>query len=148
MLRVGIRMKIPPFEPARRYESDGGIFIEIQSLDAELFDEMSKIGILSFHDTAPFKILSNNSASRGGRRMEIPPFKLARQDESDGSILILLRILDAELFDKMSSGTVPKVIKMNDLLNILAFRTRKRMRIPPFDSSRRAGSNGSIFILL
>ena len=35
------RMKIPPFEPARRDESNGGIFIRLRPLDAEIFDETS-----------------------------------------------------------------------------------------------------------
>ena len=55
-----------------------------------------------------FDILLNNSASRAHRRMKILPFEPARRDESNGGILILLRVLDAELFDKMPIGTIPK----------------------------------------
>ena len=34
-------MNLPPLEPARRDESNGGGFILLRPLDAELFDEMS-----------------------------------------------------------------------------------------------------------
>src|SRR5439155_18835764 len=75
-----ISIKITPFDSSHRAGSNGGIFILLPPLGTEIFNEMSKIGILSFRDTAPFDILSNNSASRGGRRTGIPPFEPARRD--------------------------------------------------------------------
>ena len=72
------------------------------------------------------------------------PLEPAHWDESNGSGLILLWPLDAEIIDKISNGTLPHA----DLLNISVSSGRRRMRPPPFDSSRWAGSNGNCFILL
>ena len=72
------RMRIPPFEPARRDESNGGIPILLRLLDAELIGKMSSNRRFSTFDTMPFDVMSNISASSGRRRMGIPPFKLAR----------------------------------------------------------------------
>src|SRR6185295_19644607 len=44
-------------------------------------------------------ILPINSTSSGHRGMEIPPFEPAHRDESNGGIPILLRPLDAEIFE-------------------------------------------------
>ena len=92
-----------------------------------------------------------NSASSGRRRMGILPFELARQDESNGGIPILLQLLDADIFDETSNGVVSKVLKhrFDDILPInSASSGRRRMGIPPFDSSQRAGLNGGILVLL
>ena len=80
-----------------------------------------------------------NSASSGHRGMGIPPFEPAHRDESNGGIPILLRLLEADIFDETSNGIVPKVLKrrFDDILPInLASSGRRRIRIPPFDSSR------------
>ena len=76
---------------------------------------------------------------------------MSQRAGSNGGIPILLRPLDAEIFDETSNGIVPKVLKrrFDDILPInSASSDRRRMGIPPFDSSRRAGSNGGISILL
>ena len=49
--------------------------------------------------TAPFDVLSNISVFSVCRRIKIPPFEPARQGESNGGIPILLRPLDAEIFE-------------------------------------------------
>src|SRR5437764_14925333 len=61
--------------------------------------QMSSNGVFI---TAPFDVSSNISASSGRRRMGIPPFDSSRFAGSNGSIFILLRPLDAELFDENS----------------------------------------------
>src|SRR3989440_6338524 len=94
-------MRIPPFEPARRDESNGGIPILPRPLDAELID---KISLNRCFSTAPLDVSSNISTSSGHRRMGIPPFEPARRDESNGGISILPRPLDAELIGKISSN--------------------------------------------
>ena len=96
------------------------------------------------YNTVPFNILSNNSASNNPKEMKQLPLEPAHRDESNGSSLILLWPLDAEIIDKISNGTLPHAV----LLNISVSSGRRRMRPPPFDSSRWAGSNGSCFILL
>ena len=65
-------------------------------------------------------------------------------DESNGSGLILLWPLDAEIIDKTSNGALPHA----DLLNISVSSGHRRMRPSPFNSSQWAGSNGNCFILL
>ena len=82
-------MEIPPFEPARQDESNGGIPILLRPLDAELIGKMSSNRRFSTFDTMPFDVSSNILASSGHRRMRIPPFELARRDESNGGIPIL-----------------------------------------------------------
>ena len=58
-----------------------------------------------------YDVSSNISVSSGRRRMGIPPFDSSRRAGSNGGIPILLRTLDAEIFDETSNGAVPKVIK-------------------------------------
>ena len=101
-------MRIPPFEPARRDESNGGIPILPRPLDAELID---KISLNRCFSTAPFDVSSNILTYSGHRRMGIPPFEPACQDESNGGRFTSPRPLDAEIFDETSNGAVPKVIK-------------------------------------
>ena len=138
-------MKQLPLEPAHWDESNGGGLIPLWSLDAEIFDEMSiKISILIFVNLVPFNILSNNSASNNPKEMKQLPLEPAHRDESNGSSLILLWPLDAEIIDKISNGTLPHIV----LLNISVSSGRRRMKPPPFDSSRWDGSNGNCFILL
>jgi len=61
-----------------------------------------QIGVFITFGTAPFDVSSNISASSVRRRMGIPPFEPARRGESNGGIPILLRTLDAEIFDETS----------------------------------------------
>src|SRR6266516_8191715 len=94
---------------------------------------------LSLFDTVPLDILSNNSASRGGRRMGIPPSDLSRRAGSNGGIPALLPPLEAELFDKMSNGAVSrndKIPIVDISLNISVPRGGRRMKIPPFEPAR------------
>src|SRR5208283_2950949 len=86
------RLKIPPFEPARRDESNGGCSIHIRPLDAKLFNEMSL-----FVNVSQFI-----SASIGCRRLKIPPFDSSRRAGSNGGIFNLLQPMDAEIFDEIS----------------------------------------------
>ena len=51
-------------------------------------------------------ILPINSASSGHREMNLPPFDSFRQAGSNGGIPILLRLLDAEIFDETSNGAI------------------------------------------
>src|SRR2546423_1888310 len=94
-------MRIPPFEPARQDESNGGISILPRPLDAELID---KISLNRCFSTAPFDVSSNISTSSGHRRMGIPPFEPACRDESNGGRFISIRPLDAKLIGEMSSN--------------------------------------------
>jgi len=135
-------MKQLPLELAHWNESNGSNLIPLWSLDAEIFDEMSiKISICN---TVPFNILLNNSASNNPKGIKQLPLKPAHRDESNGDGLILLWLLDAEIIDKISNGALPHA----DLLNISVSSGHRRMRPPPFDLSRWAGSNGNCSILL
>src|SRR5436190_19833017 len=107
-------MRIPPFEPARRDESNGGIPILPRPLDAELID---KISLNQCFSTAPFDVSSNISTSSGHRRMGIPPFEPAYRPESNGSTFISPRPLDTEIFYKTLNSAVPQVIKTHHSLN-------------------------------
>src|SRR5206468_11882607 len=49
------RMGIPPLEPARRDESNGGRFIPLRPLDAELIGEMSSNRHFIIFGTAPLR---------------------------------------------------------------------------------------------
>src|SRR2546430_10197783 len=106
------RTKMPPFEPALRDESNGDIPILPRPLDAELIGKMSSNRRFSTFDTTPFDVSSNISASSGRRRMGIPPFDSSRFAGSNGSIFILLRPLDAELFDETSKWRSTECYKM------------------------------------
>ena len=138
-------MKPLPLEPAHWDESNGGGLIPLWSLDAEIFDKMSiKISILILAILCYFNILLNNSASNDRRRMKQLPLEPSHRDESNGSGLILLWPLDAEIIDKTSNDTLLHAI----LLNISVSSDHKRTRPPPFDSFWWASSNGNCFILL
>ena len=88
--------------------------------------------------------MSNNSAFNNPKGIKQLPLEPAHWDKSNGSGLILLWPLDAEIIDKTSNGTLSHAV----LLNILVSSGYRRLRPPPFDSSRWAGSNGNCFILL
>ncbi len=107
-----------------------------------------QIGVFITFGTAPFDVSSNISASSGRGEVNLPPFDSSRQAGSNGGIPILLWPLDVEIFDETSNGAVLKH-RFNEILSInSASNGRGRMGIPPFDSSRRAGSNGGILIRL
>ena len=126
-----IRLKIPPFEPDRRDESNGGYFILIWPPDAKIFNEMSL-----FVDVSPFI-----SAFNGHIRMKQPPFDSSQRAGSNGGIFNLSQPMDAEIFGEMS-----QFVDISPFIS--ASSGCRKMWIPPFDSSRRAGSNGGIRKLL
>src|SRR5437868_5717363 len=68
--------------------------------------ESDNANLMAFDGISPI-----NSASSGCKRMGIPPFDSPQRAGSNGGIPILLRPLDAEIFDETSNGAVPKVIK-------------------------------------
>ena len=125
-------------------------------VDSSLYDhwmpswlvKCHQIGVFITFGTVPFDVSSNISASSGRGEVNLPPFDSSRQAGSNGGIPILLWQLDVEIFDETSNGAVLKH-RFNEILSInSASNGRGRMGIPPFDSSRRAGSNGGIFIRL
>ena len=112
---------------------------------------MAKCHQIGVFITAPFDVSSNISAFSGRRRMGIPPFKPAHRDESNGSIPIFLRSLDAELIGKMSSNrrfSTFDTTPFDFLSNISTSSGCRRMKIPPFEPAYRGESNGGIPILL
>ena len=88
------RMKQLPLEPAHQDEYNGGGLILLQLLDTEIFNKSVCVNV-------PFDVLSIISASSGHRRIRPLPFDSSRWDGSNGNCFILLRSLDAELFNKM-----------------------------------------------
>src|SRR3954464_6137634 len=56
--------------------------------------------------TAPITVSLNISASSGRRKMKPPPFDAARRDVSNELSYILLRPLDAEIFNETVIGAV------------------------------------------
>ena len=93
-----------------------------------------------FDDISPI-----NLASSGRGRMGIPPLEPAHCDESNGGIFIPPHSLDAELIGEML------LFLSLSVLCHLTFRQIYQLRVVVGeweDSSRRAGSNGGIPILL
>ena len=72
------RMKHDSLEPPHRDESNGGSFVLLRSLDAEIIDETSTIRHLTFTFTAPFTVSLDISASSDHRRTKPPPFDSSR----------------------------------------------------------------------
>ena len=87
-------MKQLPLEPAHWDESNSGGLILLQPLDTEIFNKTACGNV-------PFDVLSIILASSSHRKIRPLPFDLSRWDGSNGNCFILLRLLDAELFDKM-----------------------------------------------
>ena len=56
-------MGIPPFEPARRDESNGGIPILLQPLEADIFDETSNSAVLKVIKMMAFRQLTQHPVS-------------------------------------------------------------------------------------
>ena len=88
--------------------------------------------------------MSNNSAFNNPKGIKQLPLELAHRDESNGGSLILLRLLDTEIFNK----SVCSNVLFDVLLIILASSSHRRIRPLPFDSSRWASSNSNCFISL
>src|SRR3954451_12630462 len=92
------RMQRSLLEPPHRAASNGGDFIPLRPLDAEIFNETSTI---QHYITTPFAVSLNISASSGRRGMKSPPFDAARQGGSNKLRCILLRLLETEIIDEM-----------------------------------------------
>src|SRR5947207_3302651 len=92
-----------------------------------------QIGLFITFGTAPFDVSSNISASSVCRRIKIPPFEPARRGESNDGIPILLRPLDAEIFDEMLSNRRLYHFPFDVSSNISASSAHRRMEIPPFE---------------
>ena len=77
------RTKIPPFEPARRDELNGGIPILLRPLDVKIFNETSK-----YQSTKNgfVNISLNNLAPSGHREMNLLPFDSSCWAGSNGNV--------------------------------------------------------------
>ena len=73
----GRRTKLPPFEPSRCDDSNGGGFVLLSPLDAEIIGETSI-------NSQFFDVLPTISASSGDRRTKPPPFDSLHRDGSNG----------------------------------------------------------------
>src|SRR2546421_13023727 len=91
----GRRTKLPPFEPSRCDESNGGGFVLLSPLDAEIIGKMSM--------NWPFINISPIiSASSGDRRTKPLPSEPSRYDESNGSSFVFLSSFVTEIIGKTS----------------------------------------------
>src|SRR3954466_1017622 len=96
------RMQRSSLEPSHRAASNGGGFIPLRPLDAEIFNETSTI---RHYITAPFAVSLNISASSSREGMKPPPFDAAQLGGSNKLRCILLRSLDAEIINEMLNET-------------------------------------------
>ena len=142
-------MEIPPFELAHRDESNGGIPILLQPLDAELIGEMPSFLSLSVLCHLTFRQISRLPVVIGEWeyhystrldelvRMVVFPFSYDhwRPRYSTKRYQIGLFI---------TFGTAPFDI----LSNISASSVCRRIKIPTFEPAHRGESNGGILILL
>ncbi len=90
------RMRLPPFDAARRGDSNELCCILPWPLDAEIFDE-------TVNGNVKFRIVDvslNISASSGRRRMKPQPFDAVQRGGSNELCYILLRPLDAEIINE------------------------------------------------
>ena len=84
------------------------------------------------------------SAFSSDKRTKPPPFDSSHRDGSNGSSLVLLPPLDAEIIGKTS-----RIGHFIDVLPIIsATNNGKRTKLPPFEPSRCDNSNGGGFVLL
>src|SRR2546421_270282 len=98
-------MKRSSLEPPRRAASNGGSYILLCPLNAEIFNESSTIWHLAFniYVTALLAISLIISASNGHRRMKLLPFDAAQRGGSNELRCILLQLLDAKIFNETST---------------------------------------------
>ena len=138
-------MKIPPFEPAHRDESNGGIPILLQPLDAEIFEwrRDKNADLMTFRRISRRPVFveeweyHHSNRLVEASRMVVFPFFYDHWTQR-----YLTKRYQIGVF--ITFGTAPFDVSSN----ISASSVRRRMGIPPFDSPRRAGSNGGILILL
>ena len=96
-------------------------------------------------------VLSNISASNDRRNLKIPPLEPSNWEESNGSCFMLLRCLEAEIIDEMSTNrhfTLPILRHFDVSPNISASNGRRNLKILPLEPSHWEESNGSCFMLL
>ena len=91
------KSKLPPFEPSRCNESNGGGFNLLPPLDAEIIGKTSMNQL--FIDVLPIISVMND-----GRKTKLPSFDSSYRDGSDGSSFVLLPPLDAEIIGKTSKN--------------------------------------------
>src|SRR6266480_1904670 len=125
------RMQRSSLEPPRRAASNGGGYILLQPLDINN-------SAINIYVTAPFAVSLNISASSGRRRMKPPPFDAARRGDSNELCCILLRPLDAEIFNengKWRSNVNVNCRIVDVSLNISTSSGCRRMSQPPFNAA-------------
>src|SRR5205823_8209594 len=91
------RTKLPPFEPSRCDESNGGGFVLLSPLDAELLAKHQRIDY--FIDVSPII-----SASSGVRRTKLLPSEPSRYDESNDSSFVFPPSFFTDIIDKTSKN--------------------------------------------
>jgi len=142
-------MKIPPFEPAYRDESNVGISILLQPLEAELIGKMPSFLSLSVLRHLTFRQISRLPVVIG----EWEYHHSTRLDEPVRMVVFpffydhwrprySMKRYQIGLF--ITFGTAPFDVSSN----ISASSGSRRMGIPPFEPARRGESNGGIPILL
>ena len=89
------RTWLPPFEPSRCDESNGGGSVLLSPLDAEIIGKTSMNQL--FIDVLPIISVTND-----GRKTKLPSFDSSYRDGSNGSNFVLLTPLDAEIIGKTS----------------------------------------------
>src|SRR5256714_3953570 len=91
----GRRTKLPPFEPSRCDDSNGGGFVLLSPLNAEIIGE-------TFIKCRFFDILLIISVKNAGGKTKLLSFDSSYRDGSDGSNFVLLTPLDAEIIGETS----------------------------------------------
>ena len=86
-------MKPPPFDSSHRDGSNGGSFVLLPPLDAEIISKTSKNR--SFYNVSPIISATNN-----GRRTKLQPFEPSRCDDSNIGSFVLLSPLDAKIISE------------------------------------------------
>ena len=85
-------------ESSRRVESNGGLFIKIQSLDCEIIGCSYCYAKIMWFDTA--KTLNwYNSVNILATEMKHISLESSRQDELNGGLIIKIQLLDREIID-------------------------------------------------
>src|SRR2546421_9309119 len=93
----GRRTKLPPFEPSRCDESNGGGFVLLSPLDAEIIGKRQRIDY--FIDVSPIF-----SASSSVRRTKLLSSEPSRYDESNDSSFVFPPSFFTEIIGKTSKN--------------------------------------------
>ena len=94
------RMILPPFDAAWRGDSNELCRILLRSLDAEIFKRNGKWRSNVNVKCRIVDVSLNISTSSGRRRLKLPPFVAAQWGDSNELRYILLRSLDAKIFNE------------------------------------------------